>query len=140
MNPPILARRISLVKARIIAGSIAALLAVPAANAQTTYYWDSNGSTAGFGNTTGTWGTDSFWSTDIAGTSATANPTITTADTVNFGTATLNYANGTVTGPAAAQGFLNMNFGAGQTTALVISGGTRDWLRHPPSRKTALPR
>jgi fibronectin-binding autotransporter adhesin len=66
------------------------------AHAQTTYYWDSNGATAGFGNTTGTWGTSAFWSTSAAGTAATANSTITSLDTVNFGTATLNYANGAI--------------------------------------------
>ena len=102
----------------------AVLLFATTAGAQTTYYWDSNGATAGFGSTTGTWGTNAFWSTDAAGTSATSNASITTSDTVNFGTAALNYAHATVTGPSAAQGFLNMNFGAGQTTALTISGGT----------------
>ena len=102
----------------------AALLFATTAWAQTTYYWDSNGATAGFGSTTGTWGASAFWSTDAAGTSATSNASITTSDTVNFGTAALNYANAAATGPSAAQGFLNMNFGAGQTTALTISGGT----------------
>ena len=109
---------------RVSATALTLLLLGDLAQAQTTYYWDSNGATSGFGNSTGTWGTDAFWSTDAAGTSATSNPSITTSDTVNFGTAALNYANATVTGPSAAQGFLNMNFGAGQTTALAISGGT----------------
>jgi autotransporter-associated beta strand protein len=106
----------------ILAAPIAALLLGSTARAQ--YYWDSNSTTSGFGSTTGTWGASAFWSTSSAGTGATANSTITTADTVNFGTATNNYANGTVTGPATAQGFLNMIFGAGQTTALTLSGGT----------------
>jgi autotransporter-associated beta strand protein len=109
---------------RVSATALTVLLLGSLVQAQTTYYWDSNGATSGFGNSTGSWGTDAFWSTDAAGTSATSNPSITTSDTVNFGTAALNYANPTVTGPSSAQGFQNMNFGAGQTTALSISGGT----------------
>ena len=60
--------------------ALLALVAAPSAHA-TAYYWDSNGTTAGFGTTTGTWGTSTFWSTVAAGTGATANTTITTADT-----------------------------------------------------------
>ena len=53
--------------ARILAGSIAAFLAVQSAQA-TAYYWDTNGPTAGFGAITGSWnGLDSFWNTDITG-------------------------------------------------------------------------
>jgi autotransporter-associated beta strand protein len=101
----------------------AALFWTSAPTHAATYYWDSNGSTAGFGNTTGTWGTDAFWSTASGGDAATANTTITTSDTVNFGTS-LNYGASTVTGPSTAQGFQSMIFGSGQTTALTISGGT----------------
>ena len=111
---------------QILMAAVSFLAITPLAAQAATYYWDSDGATAGFGSTTGTWGTDAFWSTSSAGTAATANPTITTADDVNFGTATLNYNNATITGPATAQGFLNMTFGAGQTTALTLSGGTLD--------------
>jgi fibronectin-binding autotransporter adhesin len=82
------------------------------------YYWDSNGATAGFGTTTGTWGTSAFWSTSPAGTAATANTTITTSDSVNIGTATLNYGNATI-----GAGTVSVNkivFGAGQTTAVTL--------------------
>ncbi len=109
---------------RVSATALTVLLLGTLVQAQTTYYWDSNGATSGFGNSTGTWGADAFWSTDAAGSSATSNASITTSDTVNFGTAALNYANPTVAGPSSAQGFQNMNFGAVQTTALSISGGT----------------
>ena len=58
-----------------------------------TYYWDTDGSaTPGFGTASGTWGTDAFWGADAAGSGATANTTITTADDVNFGTATAGLA------------------------------------------------
>jgi fibronectin-binding autotransporter adhesin len=100
-----------------LASAIASLLATSVASA-TVYYWDSDGATAGFGNTTGTWGTSAFWSTVAAGTGATANTTITTADQVNIGTATLNYGNATI-----AAGNVNVNgiiFGAGQTTAVTL--------------------
>jgi len=32
-----------------------------------TYYWDANGTTAGFGTAGGTWGTSQYWSTDNTG-------------------------------------------------------------------------
>jgi hypothetical protein len=58
----------------ILAGSIAALLAMPTPRASAVdYYWDSDDVTAGFGSATGTWGTSAFWSTSSAGTGTTAN-------------------------------------------------------------------
>lgn len=72
---------------RILTTSIAMLLGAASAHAAT-YYWDTDGSgTPGFGTASGTWGTSTFWGTDSAGSGATANTTITTADDVNFGTA-----------------------------------------------------
>lgn len=89
-----------------------------------TYYWDTNGSgTAGFGAASGTWDTDAFWGTDAAGSGATANTTITIADSINFGTASAGLATGSITGPSTAQGFLNMTFGS-LSDAIVLSGGT----------------
>ena len=50
-----------------------------------TWYWDSNGGTAGAGGTpTGTWGTSSFWTTSSAGTASTTLNTTTSADTLYF--------------------------------------------------------
>ena len=48
-------------------------LSLAAASAQTTYYWDTNGATAGFGTSprNGTWGTDNFWTTSASGNIAT---------------------------------------------------------------------
>jgi len=96
-----------------------ATLALTVTNTQALdYYWDSDGATAGFGATTGTWGTSTFWGTSSAGTGATANTSITTADTINIGTATLNYGNATI-----GAGVVSVNkivFGAGQTTAVTL--------------------
>ncbi len=88
------------------------------------YYWDSDGATPGFGNTTGTWGTNDFWSTDATGSSAINPVTTTTSDTVNFGTATLDYgASPSGVAVSVAAGGVSVNsitFGAGQTTAVTI--------------------
>jgi fibronectin-binding autotransporter adhesin len=100
----------------------AALLAVMNASAQTTYYWDSNSTTAGFGNTSGTWGTSTFWGTSAAGTGSTANTTITSVDTVNFGTASLNYANATIGVASGGVTVGDIVIGAGQTTAITALG------------------
>jgi hypothetical protein len=110
--------------ALFLATSIAALIAAPSAHALT-YYWDTDGSgTPGFGTASGTWGTSAFWGTDPAGSgaTATATTTITTADDVNFGTASAGLLAGTINGPATAQGFLTMNFGSA-SGAIALSGG-----------------
>ena len=88
------------------------------------YYWDSNSTTDGFGNTTGAWGSALFLNTDITGAGLGPLTTATTnADTLNFGTATLNYAQASVTvsGAVAASSIV---YGAGQTTGITISSGT----------------
>ena len=100
------------------------LLAVPSAFAAT-YYWDSDGATAGFGTTAGTWGTDTFWSTNSTGGASTIFiGTTSTNDTVNFGTPSLNYGNASVVVRAAGVNVNSINFGVGQTTDLTLSGGT----------------
>jgi autotransporter-associated beta strand protein len=87
------------------------------------YYWDSNSTTGGFGSTTGTWGSSNFWNTDPNGVTNTFTNSTTNADTLNFGTATLNYAQASVTvsGAVAASSIV---YGAAQTTGITISGGT----------------
>ncbi|MCU0784165.1 MAG: autotransporter-associated beta strand repeat-containing protein, partial [Verrucomicrobia bacterium] len=90
----------------------------------TTLYWDSDSTTAGFGSTPGTWGTDSFWSIDASGSSGTPLSTTTINSAVNFGTATLNYNHPAVTVAADGVNVGNIAFGAGQTTAVTIAGGT----------------
>ena len=86
------------------------------------YYWDGNGTADGFGAASGTWGADNSWTTSSAGTATPANTTITTAGTVNFGTAAKGLGAGTITGPSTAQGFGSMNFGSA-SGGIIISGG-----------------
>ena len=73
-------------------------------------------------------GTSTYWGTDSAGSGATANTTIGTSDDVNFGTASAGLLAGTITGPATAQGFLNMTFGSA-SGAINLSGGKLN-LKH----------
>ena len=126
-------QKIEIMKTRILstarlsfplASAIAALLAAPAASAAT-YYWDTDGTTAGYGSTAGTWGTSAFWTVTATGGSphgATVSPT--TGDAVNFGSATLaltSSATGVTVGTANAA---SITFGAGQTTPVTLSSGT----------------
>ena len=46
-----------------------------------TYYWDTNGTTTGFGTASGTWGTDAWWNTDSTGGGAGTFATYTIAAT-----------------------------------------------------------
>lgn len=93
-----------------------------------TYYWDTNGTTAGFGTASGTWTapTVSRWSTSSAGT-ATPGASITTLstdaanDAVNFGNGTTGLAAGTITVSGTVQSG-NMTFASG-SGAIVLSGG-----------------
>ena len=104
---------------------MASLAFVHSAHA-TTYYWDADGTTAGFTTSaTGTWGTSAFWSTDSTGSTAGANTTITSTDDVNFGTASSGFSTtaSTVT-ISGAQSVNSITFGAGNTAALTLSGGT----------------
>lgn len=114
-----------------LAGS--SLLAISSASASI-YYWDNNGSTAGFGTATGTWdsagtlgsGTQG-WGTDVTGLIAptgtiTTLNTNSTTDALNFGTATAGLAAGpiTVSGIVSAG---DITFGSA-SGAVVLSGGT----------------
>jgi autotransporter-associated beta strand protein len=107
-----------------LASALAALLAAPAASAAT-YYWDTDGTTAGYGSTAGTWGTSPFWTETATGDSphgATLSPT--TDDAVNFGSSSLALTSpgSEVTVDTASAG--SIAFGAGQTTPVTLSGGT----------------
>ncbi|MBL9117010.1 MAG: autotransporter-associated beta strand repeat-containing protein [Verrucomicrobiaceae bacterium] len=89
----------------------------------TNLFWDSDGTTAGFGNTTGTWGTSAFWSPDSSGASPAVASSTTTNSAVNFGSATSNYNQAAVTIAAGGVSVGSITFGAGQSTALTLSGG-----------------
>lgn len=110
----------------IAALSLAA--ALQHSHAQTTYYWDSNGPTAGAGATpTGTWGTDAYLSTGAGsslGTSSTFATTMTEADTLIFsaGTDAINPYTVTVNGTQTS-GSLTLNSGTPTLTGGTIALG-----------------
>lgn len=92
--------------------------------ASVTYYWDANGTTAGFGASgTGTWGSSAFISTDATGASATANITTTDRDTLNFGTASAGFSSASTVTVSGTQRIQNITMGAGNTQQLNITGG-----------------
>jgi len=80
----------------------ALLVVVSSTSPAATWYWDANGSTAGFGTAGGTWTTTTSgtpgWSSSSAGTANTATPVTTgTDDRVQFGTASAGLSAGTIT-------------------------------------------
>ena len=92
-----------------------------------TYYWDTDGTTAGFGNNAGTWGTSPFWSVTSSGGSPHSGVTATTTnDLVNFGTATVKL--GSTAAAVTVSGTVDagrITFGAAQSNApVVLTGGT----------------
>jgi autotransporter-associated beta strand protein len=104
-----------------LASAIAAMLATHAAHA-TLYYWDTDGTTPGFGTAGGTWGTNTNWSTDNTGVATPSVTSPTTTDDLNFGYLSTGLAAGTVTvtGTQSAQ---SLTFASG-SGAIVLSGGT----------------
>ncbi len=105
----------------VLAASITMMLGAHSASAAT-LYWDTDGTTSGFGTASGTWDTDAFWSTDATGASATAATVTTTADFINFGTGTLGLA----AGPVAVAGTVSagsITFGS-TSGAIALTGGT----------------
>ena len=103
-------------------GVLATLAATP--TIATTYYWDTNGGTAGAGDTpTGTWGTAN-WSTDSGGTATVSSHTTMSADNLCFvaGPAANSAENAytvTVSGTQAANGLTFQSSGTA-----TLSGGT----------------
>ena len=106
-------------------------LASPMAFAAT-YYWDNNGSTAGFGTAAGTWAAPTTgnatqgWSTSTGGTTTPGNittlSTSATADAVNFGNTTTGLSAGTIMVSGTVQSG-SMTFASG-SGAILLSGGT----------------
>ncbi len=111
----------------LMAAAIIALQFAPLAQAAI-YYWDNDGTTAGFGTAAGTWAvpttgsTTQGWSPDATGATLPVNVTTQTTDTVNFGNTATGLAAGTitVTGTVSNGG---MTFASG-SGAIVLSGGT----------------
>ncbi len=120
----------SSLRAAILAGSIAAMLAhlaAPSASA-VTYYWDNNGATAGFGTAGGTWAAPTTgnatqgWSTDATGVTLPGDITTATTDLLNFGNGATGLAAGTITVSGTVDAG-DMTFASG-SGAIVLSGGT----------------
>ena len=92
------------------------------------YYWDNNGSTAGFGAASGTWSPTTTgnasqgWSTNTSGTVLPVDVSVSGFDDFNFGNGTNGLSAGTITvsGTVAADA---LNFASG-SGAIAISGGT----------------
>jgi hypothetical protein len=92
-----------------------------------TYYWDNNGTTAGFGTAGGTWAAPTTgsssqgWSTDSTGATLPGSVTTATTDTINFGITAVGLASGTVavSGTVSAG---NITFASG-SGAIALSGG-----------------
>jgi len=99
-------------------------LALSASGSAADYYWDTNGSTSGFGTAGGTWGSSSFFSTSSSGTLTTTAATTTSTDSLAFGTdaAGFGLASGTVT-VSGSKAIGNMSFGA-DSGAVTLTGGT----------------
>ena len=106
----------------LVTGLTLLLFALSASSA--TYYWDNNGTTAGFGSAGGTWAapTVNQWSTDGTGVAAPgASITTATGDALNFGNGATGLGAGTITVNTVSAG--NMTFASG-SGAISLSGGT----------------
>lgn len=104
-----------------------AAFALQSAKAQSTYYWDNNSTTAGFGTAGGTWlaptpGGTTGWSMDSTGASTIGSITTGTTDALNFGTSSVGLATGTiaVTGPVSAN---SITFGSASGAIILGTAG-----------------
>jgi len=104
----------------ILATNIAVLLGLHSINAAT-YYWDTNGATAGSGAATGTWdGTTANWTTDSTGSILPTVTLTTNLDDVIFSAGT-NGTTGTIT-VSGAQAANSLTFK--DNVGITVSGGT----------------
>ncbi|MDR3404152.1 MAG: autotransporter-associated beta strand repeat-containing protein [Chthoniobacter sp.] len=104
----------------ILATNIAVMLGLHSINAAT-YYWDTNGATAGSGAATGTWdGSTALWTTDSTGLTTPGVSLTTSLDDLVFSAGT-NGTAGTVT-VSGAQFANSITFA--NNVAVTLSGGT----------------
>ena len=102
---------------------IASLAFVQSAQADT-LYWDADGATPGFTrNPAGTWGSSAFWSTDSTGSSAGANTTTTSLDSVNFGVTDSGFSGAASVSISGTQEVKDTSV-AGNSGLLTLTGGT----------------
>ena len=103
-----------------LATAIAALLAGQSASA-TNYYWDVNGTTAGFSTVVGAWnGTNAFWGPSASGTGGTYIAAPTTSDDLFVTAAATNAGSITLTNTQSAG---SLTFGT-TVGAVTLTGGT----------------
>ena len=116
-------------KPAILTCGIAAMLAISAFAPQSAraviYYWDENGTAAGFGTASGTWNStgSSTWNTVSDGTTGPIVSTTTTgSDALNFGNGATGLGTGTITvsGTVSAS---TLTFASGSGN-IALSGGT----------------
>ncbi len=85
------------------------------------YYWDANGTEAGFGSASGTWGESAYWSTDPTGVAEPSAVTTTTDDTLYFGTEDSQIGSGTISVSGDVEAG-NIVVFAGEGETLTFSG------------------
>ena len=107
-----------------LTSAIAAMLATQTAHA-VVYYWDNNGTTAGYGSAGGTWAspTVSQWSTSTDGTGTpVASITTTGSDALNFGNGATGLGTGTIN-VTGTQNAASLIFATGSGN-IMLSGGS----------------
>jgi autotransporter-associated beta strand protein len=107
-----------------LTSAIAAMLATQTAHA-VVYYWDNNGTTAGYGSAGGTWAspTVSQWSTSTDGTGTPgASITTTGSDALNFGNGATGLGTGTIN-VTGTQNAASLIFATGSGN-IMLSGGS----------------
>jgi autotransporter-associated beta strand protein len=106
-----------------LAGSAAVITTtLPQTVRAETYYWDVNGTTAGFSTVVGAWnGTNQFWNTDATGGGGTLSEAPTAADDLIIPQATTKTGSITVTGTQYAS---SITFAANVGPTTTITGGT----------------
>ena len=114
--------------ASLVCGALFTHFAAPAAVAVTSsYYWDNDGITAGFGTAAGTWAATTTgdstqgWSTSTTGGAIPSSVTTATGDALNFGNGATGLAAGTVAVGTVSAGNITFASGSG---AIALSGGT----------------
>ena len=88
-----------------------------------TNYWDTNGTTPGFGTAGGIWGAEPKWSSDSTGAAVPAVTNTTVSDDLYFGTVFSGLASGTVAVEGTNQAFRSIAFGTA-SGPVTLSGGT----------------
>src|ERR1035437_2453322 len=111
----------------LVALMVFAATLIPQPAEATTYYYDNDSSTNGFGTAGGAWeaptpGPIPGWTTDATGASVPGSITTTTSDPINFGNGATGLGAGTITLSGALSSG-NITFASGSRT-IVLSGGT----------------